>query len=101
MNIWLDTQNLLCTVAVMCLQYSSKFACLLGDIKDNTGLLIGHMEKYFHELLQILVNWDENLGINTYKDLSFHLRMLLVRTLAWMGTSDTLDNESGIDLLDS
>ena len=29
---------------------------------------IGYLGKYFHELLQILVNWDENLRINTYKD---------------------------------
>ena len=47
-----------------------RFACLLGD-RDNTSLLIGHIGKYFHELLQILVNWDENLKINTCKDLSF------------------------------
>ena len=59
------------------------------------------MGKYFHELLQILVNWDENLRINTDKDLSFLLRRLLVRILAWMGTSDTLDVEFGIDLLNS
>ena len=39
-NIWLNTQVLL---------YTSRFACLLGD-RDNTGLLTGHMEKYFHEL---------------------------------------------------
>ena len=72
----------------------------MGDT-DNTGLLIGHTETYFHELLQILVNWDENLRINTYKDLSFLLRMLLVRILAWMGTSYMLDDEFGTDLLDS
>ena len=59
------------------------------------------MEKYFHELLQTLVNWDENLRINTYKDLLFLLRMLFVRILAWMGTSDMLDDEFGFDLLDS
>ena len=70
-----------------------------GD-KDNTGLLIGHMGKYFHELLRILVNWDEILRINNYKDLSFLLHMLLVRILAWMGTSDMLDDEIGFDLLD-
>ena len=69
MNIWLDGQLLL---------YTSKFACRLGD-RDNTGLLTGHMGKYFHELLQILVNWDENLRINTDKDLLFLLRRLLVR----------------------
>ena len=68
-----------------------------------TCLLIGHMGKYFHELLQILVNWDENLRINTYnnKVLSFLLRMLLVTILAWMGTSDTPGDEIGDDLLDS
>ena len=64
-------------------------------------VLICHMEKYFHELLQILVNFDENLRINTYKDLSFLLHML-VRSFPWMGTSDMLvDNEFGFDLLDS
>ena len=72
----------------------------LGD-RDNTGLLIGHMGKYLHELLQILVNYDENLRINTNKDFSFLLHMLLVRILAWMGPSDMLDDESEIDLLDS
>ena len=72
----------------------------MGD-RDNTGILIGHMGKYFYELLQILVNWDENLRINTYKGLSFLLRMLLVRILALMGTSDMLDDEFGFDLLDS
>ena len=72
----------------------------MGDI-DNTGFLIGHMRKYFHELLQTLVNWDEDLRINTYKDLSFLLRKLLVRILAWMGTSDMLDDEFGFDRLDS
>ena len=72
----------------------------MGD-KDNTGLLIGHMGKYFHELLQILVNWDENLRINTYKVISFLLCMLLLRILAWMGTSDMPDDEFGFDLLDS
>ena len=65
MNIWLNMQVLLYTE--MELQTSSKFACLLGD-RDNMGLLTGHMGKYFHELLQILVNLDENLRINTYKD---------------------------------
>ena len=59
------------------------------------------MGKYFHLLLQILANWDENLRINTDKDLSFLLRGLLVGIWAWMGTSDTLDDEFGIDLLDS
>ena len=79
---------------------SSRFACLLGD-RDNTGLLIGHMEKYFHELLQTLVNWDESLKINTYKDLSLLLRRLRVKILAWMGTSDMPDDEFGFDLWDS
>ena len=65
------------------------------------GLLIGHMGKYFHKLLQILVNWDENLRINTNKDLWFLLRRLLIGIWAWMGTSDTLDAEFGIDLWDS
>ena len=59
------------------------------------------MGKYFHELLHILVNWDENLRINTDKDLSSLLRRLLVRILAWMGTPDTPDDEFGIDPLDS
>ena len=54
MNIWLNTQVLL---------YTPKFACLLGD-RDNTGHLIGHMGKCFHEFLQILANWDENLRIS-------------------------------------
>ena len=45
------------------------------------------------------VTWDENLRIN--EDLSFLLPMLLVRILAWMGTSHMLDDEFGIDLLDS
>ena len=80
MNIWLNTQVLL---------YTSRFVCLLGD-RDNTGYLIGHMGKCFLELLQILVNWDENLRINTDKDLSLHLHRLLVRILAWMGTFDML-----------
>ena len=66
--------------------------------RDNTGLLIGHMGKYFHELLQTLVNLDENLKINTDKDLLFLLRRLLVRTLAWMGTSDMPDDEFESDL---
>ena len=91
MNIWLDEQLLL---------YTSKFACLLGD-RDNTSLLTGHMGKYFHELLQILVNWDENLRINTDKDLLFLLRRLLVRILVWMGTFDTPDDEFGFHLWDS
>ena len=78
----------------------SRFACLLGD-KDNMGLLIGHMRKYFHELSQTLVNWDENLRINTYKDLSFLLRMLLVRIWALMGTSGMPDDEFGFDVWDS
>ena len=72
----------------------------MGD-RDNTGLLIGHMGKYFHELLQTLVNLDENLRIDTYKDLLFLLHGLLVRILVWMGTSDMLDDEFGFDLLDS
>ena len=66
----------------------------MGD-RDNTGLLTGHMGKYFLELLQILVNWDENLRINTDKDLLFLLRRLLVRILVWMGTFDMLDDEFG------
>ena len=98
MNIWLDGQVLLYTE--MGLLNSSRFACLLGD-KDNTGLLTGHMGKYFRELLQTLVNWDENLRTNTDKDLLSLLRMLLVRIWASMGTSDMLDAEFGIDLLDS
>ena len=72
----------------------------MGD-RDNTGLLIGHMGKYFHELLQTLVNLDENLRIDTYKDLLFLLRRLLVRILDWMGTSDMLDDEFEFDLWDS
>ena len=91
MNIWLNTQVLL---------YTSRFACLLGD-RDNTGLLTGHMGKYFHKLLQILVNWDESLRINTDKDLLFLLRRLLVRILVWMGTFDMLVDEFGFDLSDS
>ena len=91
MNIWLNTQVLL---------YTSRFACLLGD-RDNTGHLIGHMGKCFLELLQILVNWDENLRINTDKDLSFHLHRLLVRILDWMGTFDMLNDEFEIDFSDS
>ena len=59
------------------------------------------MGKYSHKLLQIVVNWDENLEINAYKALSFFLHRLLVRILAWMKTSDTPDEEFGIDLLDS
>ena len=72
----------------------------MGD-RDNTGLLIDHTGKYFYEFLQILVNWDENLRVNNYEDLSFLLLMPLVRMLAWMGTSDMLDDEFGFDLLDS
>ena len=63
--------------------------------------LVGHMGKYFHEPLQILLNWDENLRINTYKDLSFLLLMLLVRILAWMAISDMPDDELEIDFLNS
>ena len=72
------------------------FLCCMGH-------LIGQMGKCFHELFQILVNWDENLRINTDKDLSLHLHRLLVRILVWMGTFDTLDayDEFEIDLLDS
>ena len=62
----------------MGLRTSSSFACLLGD-RGSTGLLTGHMGKYFHELLQILVNWDESLRINTDKALLFLRRRLLVR----------------------
>ena len=91
MNIWLNT---------WVLSYMSKFACLLGD-RDNTGHLIGHMGKCFLKLLQILVNWDENLRINTNKDLSLHLHRLLVRILVWMGTFDMLCYEFEIDLSDS
>ena len=47
------------------------------------------------------MNWDENPKINTDKDLLFLLRMLLVRILALMGTSDMLDDGFEIDLLDS
>ena len=72
----------------------------MGD-KDNTGHLIGHMEKCFLEPLQILVNWGENLKINTDKDLLLNLHRLLIRILAQMETSDMLDGEFGIDLLDS
>ena len=84
----------------MGLRTSSRSACLSGD-RDNTGHLIGQMGKFFHELLQILVNWDENLRINTDKDLSLHLHRLLVRILVWMGTFDTPDDELEIDLSDS
>ena len=91
MNIWLNTQVLL---------YTSRFACLLGE-RDNTGLLTGHMGKYFHKLFQILVNWDESLRINTDKNLLFFLCMLFVRLLVWMGTFDMLDDEFGFDLSDS
>ena len=59
------------------------------------------MGKYFQELLQTLLNWAENLRINTYQDLSFLLHKLLVRILAWMGTSDMLDDKFGFDFLDS
>ena len=90
MNIWLNTHVLL---------YTSRFACLLGD-RDNTGHLIGHMGKCFLKLLQIPVNWDENLRLNTDKDLSLHLHRLLVRMLVWMGTFDMLDDEFEIDLSD-
>ena len=79
---------------------SSRFACLLGD-RDNMGHLIGQMGKCFHELLQILVNWDENLRINTDKDLSLHLHRLLVRILVWMRTFDMLDDKFETDLSDS
>ena len=98
MNIWSNTQVLLYTE--MGLRTSSRVACLLAD-RDKTGLLTGHMGKYFHELLQILVNWDENLRINTDKDLLFLLRRLLVRILVWMGTFDMLDDEFGFDLSNS
>ena len=98
MNIWLNKQVLLYTK--MGLRTSSRLACLLGD-RDNMGLLTGHMGKYFHELLQILVNWDESLRINTDKDLLFLLRKLLVRILVWMGPFDMLDDEFGFDLSDS
>ena len=91
MNIWLNMQVLL---------YTSRFACLLGD-RGSTGHLIGHMGKCFLQLLQILVNWDENLRMNTDKDLSLHLHRLLVRILVWMGTFDMLDGGFGIDLSDS
>ena len=82
MNIWLDAQALLYTE--MGWRNSSRFACLLGD-RDNTRLLIGHVGKYFHELLQTLMNWDENLRINTYKDLSFLLRRLLFKNFCLGG----------------
>ena len=91
MNIWLNTQVLL---------YTSKFECLLGD-RDNMGHLIGHMGKCFYKLLQILVNWAENLRINTNKDLSLYLHRLLARILVWMGTFDMLGDEFEIDLSDS
>ena len=84
----------------MGLRTSSRFACLLGG-RDNMGHLIGHIGKCFHELLQILVNWDENLRINTDKDLSLHLHRLLVRIFVWMGTFDMLDDEFESDLSDS
>ena len=91
MNIWLNKQVLL---------YTSRFACLLGD-RDNTSHLIGHMGKCFRKLLQIPVNWDENLRINSNKDLSLHLHRLLARILVWMGTFDMLDDKFEIDLSDS
>ena len=74
----------------------------MGD-KDNKGLLISHIRKYVHELLflQILVIWDETLRINTSTVLLFLIRMLLVRILAWMGTSDMVDDEFGFDVLES
>ena len=59
----------------------ARFACLLGD-RYNMGHLIGHMGKNFHELLQILVNWDESPQTNTNKDLLLHLHRLLARILA-------------------
>ena len=65
------------------------------------GHPIGHMGKCFLKLLQILVNWDENLRINTDKDLSLHLHRLLVRILVWMGTFEMPDDEFEIDLSDS
>ena len=71
-----------------------------GD-RDNMGHLIGHMGKCFLKLLVIRVNWDENLRINTDKDLSLHLHTLLVRILVWMGTFDMLGDEFEIVLSDS
>ena len=71
---------------------SFRFACLFGD-RDNMGLVINHMGKYVHELLQTLVNWDENLRINTDKNLLFLLPRLLVTILARMRTSDMLDDD--------
>ena len=91
MNIWLNVQVLL---------YTSRFACLLGD-RDSTGHLIGHMGKCFLKLLQILVNWDQNLRINTHKDLLLHLHRLLARILVWIGTFDMPGDEFEIDLSDS
>ena len=98
MKIWLNMRVLLYTK--IGLQTSSRFACLLGD-RDNMGLLTGHMRKYFHKILQIPVNWDESLRINTDKDLLFLLCRLLVRIWVWMGIFDMLDDEFGFDLLDS
>ena len=69
--------------------------------KDKTGLLLGHMGKFFHELLEILANWDENLRIDTDKDLMFLLHRLLVGIWAWMKISDTLDDEFVFGLMDS
>ena len=58
--------------------------------------------KIFPQRMQILVIWDENLKINTDKDPSFLLGMLLVVEIwAWMRTSDTPDDEFEIDLLGS
>ena len=59
------------------------------------------MGKYFHELLQILVNWYQNLRININEVVLYLLRMMLVRILAWMGISDKPDDEFGICLSDS
>ena len=42
------------------------------------------------------MNWDENLRINTNKDLSLHLHRLLVRILVWMGTFDMLMANLGL-----
>ena len=83
MNIWLNMQVVL---------YTSRFACFLGD-GDNTGLLTGHMQKYFHQLLQILGNWDESLKINTNKDLLFCSLWAACRNFGLDGTSDMLDDD--------
>ena len=69
----------------------------MGD-KDNMSPPIGNMGKYFQDVLQSLVNWDESLRIHTGKVLSFLLHRLLVSILPWMRTSGTPDNEFGIDL---